>query len=152
MQELRLPDYAFKIKEKAGKKLIFDEFRHRWIVLSPEEWVRQHFLKYLTIEKHFPGTLMAVEKKVTINRLLQRFDLMVYDRKGRPLLIAEFKAPDVLIKQSVFDQAFRYNTVLKAPFYLISNGLTHFVCRVDFDNSRSEYLHGVPDYEDLLTM
>ncbi len=83
MQKLQLPEYAFRMKEKAGKKLIFDEFRHRWVVLSPEEWVRQHFLKYLTSEKHFPGSLLAIEKKVLINGLYQRFDLLVYDRAGK---------------------------------------------------------------------
>jgi hypothetical protein len=152
MQKLQLPEYTFRLKEKTGKKLIFDEFRQKWVVLTPEEWVRQRFLKYLASEKHFPGSLLAVEKKVLINGLYQRFDLLVYDRKGKPLLIAEFKAPTVEITRLAFDQAIRYNTVLKAPFFLISNGLTHFLCRVDFENRKTEYLNGLPDYSSLLLM
>jgi hypothetical protein len=152
MQKLQLPEYTFRLKEKTGKKLIFDEFRQKWVVLTPEEWVRQRFLKYLVSENHFPGSLLSVEKKVLINGLYQRFDLLVYDRKGKPLLIAEFKAPSVEITRLAFDQAIRYNTVLKAPFFLISNGLTHFLCRVDFENRKTEYLNGLPEYSSLLQM
>lgn len=94
--------------------------------------------------------MMAVEKKVIINGLSQRFDLLVYDRKGNPLMIGEFKSPDVPIDQLAFDQASRYNSVLKAPFFLISNGMVHFVCRLDFENRTTRYLTEIPDYPELL--
>ncbi len=149
MQKLQLPDYTFRIREKEGKTLIFDKFRHRWVNLSPEEWVRQHFLMFLVTEKQFPGTLIAVEKKVLINGLSQRFDLLVYDRKGKPLLVGEFKAPGVPVTQMAFDQALRYNEVLMAPFFLVSNGLNHFLCRIDFENHQTVYLRDIPLFAEL---
>jgi len=149
MQKLQLPDYPFRIREKEGKKLIFDEFRHRWVVLTPEEWVRQHFVKYLVAEKQFPGTLIAVEKKVVINGLSQRFDLLVYDRMGKPLLVGEFKAPGVPVSQAAFNQALRYNSALMAPFFLVSNGLNHYLCRIDFENHHTVYLRDIPLFGEL---
>jgi hypothetical protein len=149
MQKLKLPAYTFRIGEKHGKAVIFDEIRRKWIILTPEEWVRQHFLKFLTSERQFPGTLIAVEKKILINGLPQRFDLLVYNRQGNPLLIAEFKAPDVGINQGVFDQAFRYNSALLAPYYLISNGINHFFCKVNFEGKTTEYLNEIPFYSQL---
>ncbi len=149
MQKLKLPSYAFSIREINGKSQIFDDIRHKWIVLTPEEWVRQHFLKFLVAEKKFPRSLMAIEKKVIINSLPQRFDLLVYDKQGNPLMIAEFKAPEVAIGQSVFDQAVRYNSALKAPYFLISNGLIHFACKVNLETRVSEYLHEIPGYQEM---
>lgn len=149
MQKLQLPAYTFRIREHDNKSLIFDEFRHRWVTLTPEEWVRQHFLKYLSMEKKFPRSLMAVEKKVAVNGLPQRFDLLVYDRKGNPLLVAEFKAPGIPVNQSVFDQALRYNSTLMAPFFLISNGLDHFICQVDYLNYQTSYIREIPSYDEI---
>jgi hypothetical protein len=149
MQKLKLPAYSFRITEKGQKRYIFDEFRKRWIVLTPEEWVRQHFMKYLASEKHFPPALMAIEKKVTINGLPQRFDLVIYNRKGNPLVVAEFKAPGVEISQTAFDQAIRYNSVILAPFFLVSNGMNHFVCQVNYEEKRSVYIREVPDFNDI---
>jgi hypothetical protein len=117
--------------------------------LTPEEWVRQHYLKFLVAEKRFPKLLLAVEKKVLVNGLPQRFDLLVFDRKGNPLLVAEFKSPSVVITQSVFDQAGRYNGILRAPYLLVSNGMHHFICRIDFKSNITEYLPEIPDYEHL---
>jgi len=152
MQKLKLPAYTFLIDEKSGRSVIFDEFRRKWIILTPEEWVRQHFLKFLAQEKQYPRSLMSVEKKVLINGLSQRFDLLVHDRKGNPLLVAEFKAPDINIDQSVFDQALRYNSSLKAPYFLISNGMVHFVCKVDFENHKTSYLNMIPGYKELVNL
>jgi hypothetical protein len=149
MQKLKLPEYGFRMREKNKQILIFDEFRHRWVVLTPEEWVRQHYLKFLVTEKRFPKQLLAVEKKVMVNGLPQRFDLMVCDRKGNPLLVAEFKSPSVEITQPVFDQAGRYNGILRAPYLLVSNGLHQYFCRIDFKTHRTEYLPEIPDYEHL---
>jgi type I site-specific restriction endonuclease len=142
----------FRLEERNGRHLIFDENRHRWVVLTPEEWVRQHFIRYLKEEKKFPRSMMAVEKKVMINGLSQRFDLLIYDRKGMPLMIGEFKSPDVPIDQMTFDQASRYNSVLKAPFFLISNGMVHYVCKLDFENRTNRYLGEIPDYLELMLL
>lgn len=149
MQKLQLPAYSFRTSGKEGKTLIFDEFRRRWITLTPEEWVRQNFLKYLTSEKHFPPALISVEKKVNIHGLTQRFDLLVYDRKGKPLLVGEFKAPGVMISQTAFDQAIRYNSMLLAPYFLVSNGMNHFMCYVDYKEKKTSYLKEIPDFNEL---
>jgi Type I restriction enzyme R protein N terminus (HSDR_N) len=150
VQNLKLPSYSFRIAERKGRQLIFDENRRRWIVLTPEEWVRQNFIRFLRTDKKFPAALMAIEKKVMINGLSQRFDLLVYDRKGNPLLIAEFKSPDVQVNQMTFDQASRYNSVLRAPFFLISNGMIHFVSKLNFENRTTRYLAEIPGYDDLI--
>ncbi len=152
MQKLNLPEYHFRTIQKQKVELIFDEFRRRWVVLTPEEWVRQNFLKFLLDEKGFPKTLMAIEKVVEINRLQQRFDLLVYNRKGKPLLVAEFKAPEVAINQAVFDQVIRYNNSLMAPYILVSNGRVHFVCYIDFKVGRAEYLREIPEFNSLLNI
>ncbi len=146
MQKLQLPDYGFRTRQGRGKQWIFDEFRRKWVVLTPEEWVRQHFLKYLVAVKKVPPALMAVEKQLSVNNLSQRFDLLVYDRQGNPWMIGEFKAPEVAINQGVFDQAVRYNAVVKAPYFVISNGLSHYVCRIDFVTRRVDYLEAVPEF------
>ncbi|MGB4079126.1 MAG: type I restriction enzyme HsdR N-terminal domain-containing protein [Prolixibacteraceae bacterium] len=150
MQKLQLPEYSFRIRKRDAGDLIFDEFRHRWVALTPEEWVRQHFLKYLSDEKKCPPSLMAVEKKVDINELQQRFDLLVYDRSGNPLMVAEFKAPHISVTQAVFDQALRYNSVLRAPYFLISNGFNHFICRIDYLNRLTSYLREIPSFDDMV--
>jgi hypothetical protein len=150
MQKLKLPSYSFRIEEKNGKQFIFDDIRRKWLTLTPEEWVRQHFIHFLVEEKMFPKSLMAIEKKVLINGLSQRFDLLVYDRKGNPLLIAEFKSPDVPIDQTTFNQASRYNNVLMAPYFLISNGIVHFVCKLDFENRTTRYLDEIPTFSELV--
>lgn len=152
MQKLNLPEYHFRTLQKQMKELIFDEFRCRWVVLTPEEWVRQNFLKYLLDVKGFPKSLMAVEKVVEINGLQQRFDLLVYDRKGKPLLVAEFKAPEVTINQAVFDQVIRYNNSLMAPYILVSNGKVHFVFQIDFIYGRAEYLSEIPEFNSLMNI
>ena len=149
MHKLNLPEIRLRMEERQGKPFVFDEFRRRWVVLTPEEWVRQHFLHYLSGHKGFPRSLIAVEKKVDVNGLSQRFDLLVYDRKGQPLLVGEFKAPAVLVSQQAFDQAVRYNSSLGARYVLVSNGLAHYICRLDFPAGKAEYLGDIPSYVEL---
>lgn len=149
IQKLNLPEYGFRFSERQGQACIYDEFRQRWAVLTPEEWVRQNFLKFLSGQKGFPRSLMAVEKKVDIHGLPQRFDLLVYNRKGEPLLVAEFKAPGVAIDQGVFDQVIRYNNTLLAPYIIASNGLSHFCCYIDFSAGNASYLPEIPDFKDV---
>ncbi len=149
MQQLNLPEYAFRIKTEEGKTLIFDAIRRKFVALTPEEWVRQNFIEYLKTEKKYPASLMAVEKQVTINQLQRRFDLLVYSRTHQPCLIAEFKAPDVKITQEVFDQVVRYNMALKVAGIIVSNGLQHFACKMDYANNSFSYLREIPGYGEL---
>ncbi|HPJ78160.1 MAG TPA: type I restriction enzyme HsdR N-terminal domain-containing protein [Prolixibacteraceae bacterium] len=149
MQNLQLPEYTFRTKDHGGDRWIYDVHRRRWVRLTPEEGVRQRFLRFLERERGFPVPLMAVERKVEVNGLPQRFDLLVYDRKGNPLLVGEFKAPGVAITQEAFNQALRYNSVLKAPYFLVSNGLTHFMCRIDFEIHKAEYLVQIPEFAEM---
>jgi hypothetical protein len=149
MQKLNLPEYDFRIKTDDGKTLIFDAIRRKFVVLTPEEWVRQNFIEYLKTEKKYPENLMAVEKQVKINGLQRRFDLLIYTRNGQPFLIAEFKAPEVKITQEVFDQVVRYNMALKVARIIVSNGLQHFACEIDYTNNSFSYLLEVPGYGNL---
>ena len=149
MQQLNLPEYAFRIKTEDGKTMIFDAIRRKFVALTPEEWVRQNFIEYLKTEKNYPASLMAVEKQVTINQMQRRFDLLVYSRTHQPCLIAEFKAPDVKITQDVFDQVVRYNMALKVAGIIVSNGLQHFACKMDYANNTYSYLREIPGYGEL---
>ncbi|MFW6370387.1 MAG: type I restriction enzyme HsdR N-terminal domain-containing protein [Bacteroidota bacterium] len=144
MHQLNLPDYNFRIQSKGEKKYIFDRIRRRYVLLTPEEWVRQNFMLYLISEKQYPGSLMAVEKQISINGMLFRFDLMVYNRTGLPHLIAEFKAPTVEITQQAFDQVVRYNMAFKVEIVVVSNGMQHFACRIDYPNQTYSFLQEVP--------
>lgn len=149
MQKLNLPDCALRIENRNGQLKVFDTFRKLWVVLTPEEWVRQNFLHFLTKTKGYPGSLISVEKQVKVNGMQQRFDFVVYNRIAKPLMVGEFKAPGIRINQDTFDQAVRYNGTLKAPFVLVSNGLDHFICRIDFEANRSDYLSEIPDFESI---
>ena len=146
MEKLNLPPYNFRITKEGGRTLIFDEVRKKNIVLTPEEWVRQNFIKYLVTEKKYPATLMAVEKKVNVNNQPQRFDLLIYNRSAQPFVIVEFKAPDVKITQQAFDQAVRYNMVLKVDYIIVSNGLEHYICKIDYDKNSYSFLREVPPF------
>lgn len=146
MQELNLPVYEFRIKSEGTKKYIFDSVRKRFVLLTPEEWVRQHFIRYLIEEKKYPESLMTVEKQITLNGKLFRFDLLIYSRNGQPLLIAEFKAPGIKISQDAFDQVVRYNMVLKVERVVVSNGLQHYVCEIDYDANSYKFLKEVPGF------
>lgn len=149
MQQLNLPEYTFRIKTEDGKTMIFDAIRRKFVALTPEEWVRQNFIEYLKTEKNYPASLMAVEKQITINQMQRRFDLLVYSRSHQPCLIAEFKAPDVKITQDVFDQVVRYNMALKVAGIIVSNGLQHFACKMDYANNTYSYLREIPGYGEL---
>ena len=146
MQQLNLPPYEHKIIEKGAKKYIYDVVRRRYIVLTPEEWVRQNFLLYLVREKNYPMALMAVEKQLDINGKLFRFDLVVYRRDGNPLLIAEFKAPGIKVSQLAFDQVVRYNMALKVERVVVSNGLQHYICEINYAENNYKYLKEIPEY------
>ncbi len=146
MDKLNLPEYQFRMKMENGKPLIFDAVRKRFVALTPEEWVRQNFIQYLKIEKKYPESLMAVEKQITVNKMMRRFDLLVYLRNGQPHLIAEFKAPNVKITQETFDQVVRYNMALRVERVIVSNGLQHFACQIDYANNSFVYLPEIPEF------
>ncbi|MBN1158719.1 MAG: type I restriction enzyme HsdR N-terminal domain-containing protein [Bacteroidales bacterium] len=149
MEPLNLPTYSFSIKEDGDKKYIFDEIRRRYVSLSPEEWVRQHIIKFLSVEKHFPRALMSIEKGFRRNRVGQRYDLLIYDRSGEPVMIVECKAPVVEIAQRTFDQATRYNEMYGARYLLITNGRKHYCCKIDMTTKSYEFLRDIPEYGEL---
>ena len=122
MIKIKYPPYQPKIKEEAGKEFIFDEFRKRWVILTPEEWVRQNFLQYLTQTKKYPASLIAIEKEIKLGELKKRFDIVVYDGNTKPWMIVECKEMNVKLDKSVLDQVLRYNTTLNVPYLVITNG------------------------------
>ncbi len=146
MQKLNLPEYAFRTKTEEGKSFIFDDIRKKFVVLTPEEWVRQNFIQYLKKEKKYPDSLMAVEKQIMVNGKQRRFDLLVYLRNGQPHLMVEFKAPNVKIAQEAFDQVVRYNMALRVERVVVSNGLQHFACEIDYINNSYTYLKEIPAF------
>ncbi len=147
MQPLNLPTYQFKIKSNENKYFIFDIIRKKYVHLAPEEWVRQHIVHYLIEEKKYPISLINVEKKVVVNGTLKRTDILIFNNKGLPQIIVECKAPQVTITQQSFDQIARYNLSLKAPYLMVTNGITHFNCTMDFENNNYIFLEELPNYK-----
>jgi hypothetical protein len=147
MQKLNLPTYNFKFKSSENKTLIFDKLRKKYMVLTPEEWVRQHFVYFLIEEKKYPVSLIAIEKQLTINNLKKRSDILVFNTDGKPEIIVECKAPSIKITQDSFDQIARYNLKLKANYLIVTNGLEHFYCKMDFKKETYVFLKMIPDYK-----
>lgn len=146
MVALNLPAYEFRTRTENGKKQIFDSIRKKFVALTPEEWVRQNFIQYLIQEKGYPASLIAVEVKVTYNRLPKRGDIIVYNKQAKPLVVVECKAPEVNITQEVFYQAARYNSQLMAQYILVTNGMDHFCCQMDYEGGEHKFLREVPAY------
>ena len=149
---LHFPDYKLTIKKSGtgnGRLKIFDKIRLKYVSLTPEEWVRQHLLAFLTLDKGYPAGLIGVEKEIKVNTLSKRFDALIYNRDHLPYILIECKAPAVLLNQSVFDQAARYNTILNVPYLLISNGLDTFFLRVNLIALTYEFLEEVPHFNQL---
>jgi len=147
MQKLNLPEFSFRIKTEGGKSFIFDALRKKFVRLTPEEWVRQNFVQFMVAHKNFPVSLITVEASVKVNSNPQRADLVVYHRGAQPLLIAEFKAPGVKISQQTFDQIVRYNMQLKVPFLVVSNGLEHYCCKINYSDGSFLFLPEIPDFK-----
>ena len=144
MQALNLPSYQFKLKQKGLNTQIFDAIRKKYVVLTPEEWVRQNFLQFLIQDKKFPSSLIAVEIALKYNQLQKRADVLVYDKTGSPYLMVECKAPEVKITQDAFDQIARYNMKFKVKYLVITNGLNHFCCQMDYTTNNYQYLENIP--------
>ncbi|TYP98307.1 type I restriction and modification enzyme subunit R-like protein [Tenacibaculum adriaticum] len=147
MQKLNLPAYPFKLKSNEKHTLIFGEIRKKYVVLTPEEWVRQHFVQFLIQEKNYPTSLIAVEKQLIVNNLKKRSDILVFSSNGLPNIIVECKAPHIKITQDTFDQIARYNLKLNANFLIVTNGLQHFFCKLDIENETYIFLEEIPSYK-----
>lgn len=146
MLSLNLPPYDIKITEREGKRQIFDTLRKSYVALTPEEWVRQHFVNYLLQHKGYPAALTANEVAITLNGMTRRCDTVVYDKNLRPRAIVEYKAPTVKITKEVFAQISRYNLVLRVDYLVISNGMQHYCCRMDYEKNSFSFLREIPDY------
>lgn len=136
--------YHFRTKKEGDQQFIFDIVRKKFVALTPEEWVRQHWIHYLIEEAKYPRSLIAVEMNITVNQLSKRCDIVVYDRGGKPFLIVECKSPDVKISQKVFDQIARYNLTLQVKYLIVSNGKQHFGCDIDFEKRSYEFIERLP--------
>jgi hypothetical protein len=147
MIQLNLPPFEFSIKSEGQSKQIFDSFRKKYVELTPEEWVRQNFLRYLTEEKKFPASLIAVEIQIGVGKLKKRCDAVVYSKETKPVLIIECKAPAVKISQEVFDQAARYNLTLNVKYLALTNGFEHFFCRINTEKKSFEFIEEIPEYK-----
>ena len=149
MIELNLPKYNFKIKETLTKLQIYDEIRKKYLVLTPEEWVRQNFVKYMVNELNYPKGLMAIEKGLKVNKLQRRTDVVVYNKAMNPMLIVECKATDVKITQETFNQIANYNIALKVPYLVVTNGLNHYISKIDFKDKSYLFIDEIPKFEQL---
>jgi len=146
LQALNLPPYPFKISDKDGQLTLFDETRKKHIVITPEEWVRQHFVQYLINQKKYPKTLIKLEGGLRLNGMAKRSDIVVFNTSGEKILMVECKAPSVAINQKVFDQIARYNMTHKIALLAVTNGLEHYYCRIDFENNTYKFIEDLPDY------
>lgn len=148
---LNLPPFEVRLRPRAqGKYEIYDPLRRRWVTLTPEEWVRQHFTHYLAARLGYPPAMMGNERSIRVGAdRPRRCDTVVYDSALRPVAVCEYKAPSVAVTQRTFDQIARYNTTLRVPVLIVSNGLRHWACRVAADGTYS-YLEAVPAYAELL--
>jgi type I site-specific restriction endonuclease len=143
MIKIEYPPYQPKIKEETGKEFIFDEFRKRWVLLTPEEWVRQNFLQYLTQIKKYPGSLIAVEKEIKLGELKKRFDILVYDGDTKPWMIVECKEMNVTLDKTVLDQVLRYNISLNVPYLVITNGA--YCLALNINGNKFSEIDSLPD-------
>lgn len=143
---MNFPVYSFRFKNSENKVSIFDEIRKKFILLTPEEWVRQHVVQFLLQDKKYPKSYINVEKLIKINDLSKRYDGVVFQPNGEIFLLIECKAPEVPISQQTFDQIARYNLVLKAKYLMVTNGLNHYFCQMDFENEKYVFLKELPEY------
>jgi len=148
LQQLNFPKFPFRFKNSENKISIFDIVRKKFVVLQPEEWVRQHCVHYLINVKNYPKSLINVEKELKINTLSKRYDIVVFNSNGGIHIIVECKAPKVNINQATFDQVAQYNLALNANYLMVTNGLNHYYCQMDFENERYNFLKDIPSYSE----
>ena len=147
MKALNLPTYSLKIKSENDLEYVYDQFRKKYVRLTPEEWVRQNFALYLVHEKSYPGSRMMIEKSLRINKLSKRCDILICNDAGDPVLMIECKSPEIKIGQSTFEQVSVYNINFHVKYLIITNGLQHYCCFVDFKDRSVNFLKEIPDYE-----
>ncbi len=140
LQPLNLPPYPFKITDRDGKLFLFDELRKKEILITPEEWVRQHFIQYLINQKKYPKTLIKIEGGLKLHGMQRRSDILVHNHKGGKIMLVECKAPFVAVDQKVFDQAANYNIVHKVPLLVVTNGLVNHCAQIDLKNGSYVFL------------
>ena len=145
--QLNLPEYEIKVSERGGKRLIFDFLRRKYVALTPEEWVRQHFTHYLVAHKGYPKGLLVNETQLKIGDKSLRCDTVLYNKVMQPQMIIEYKAPTIQIQQKTFDQIAAYNLLLHADYLVISNGMQHYCCQMDYEQRSYRFLTDIPDYE-----
>lgn len=146
MQPLNFDSYPFRFKNSENKVSIFDEIRKKFIILTPEEWVRQHVVQYLLQEKKYPKSLINVEKVLKVNGLVKRYDVVVFNSDGSIQIIVECKAPEIKIAQNTFDQIARYNLALQSVFLMVTNGMDHYFCQMDLENQKYIFLEELPNF------
>lgn len=146
LQPLQLPPYPFKITDVNGRLMLFDEIRKKQVIITPEEWVRQHFVQYLINQKNYPKTLIKLEGGLRLNGMPRRSDIVVFNKHGDKILMVECKAPSVAINQKVFDQVARYNMAHKIDLLAVTNGLQHYYCTIDFVNESYRFIEELPAY------
>ena len=150
MEKLNFPVFSLHIKSRENKHFIFDLVRKKWLVLTPEEWVRQHCIHYLINEKGYPLGLIQVEKKLKVNKLEKRYDIVVFNKEGAINLLVECKRTNVPITQKTFDQIAQYNLTLNSEYLMITNGLDHYYCQMDFKQKRYIFLKDLPLFKSLV--
>ncbi len=146
MERLNLPYFDFRLENRGDKTMIFDPIRRKWLVCTPEEWVRQNLMQYLVVHKNVPPGLIALEKEIRVNDLQRRYDAMVHDKNGNPVMLLECKAPSVKISQQVFQQIAGYNVAFKVPYLFVSNGLKHYACHVDYKAGEMSFINELPGF------
>lgn len=151
MTRLNLPPFEIKLRGTKAQPQIFDILRKKYIALTPEEWVRQHFVHFLVEHKGYPAALMANEIQLKVGEKTLRADSVLYSRDLKPRMIIEYKAPHIPITQKVFDQISIYNMLLHVDYLVVSNGLQHYICKMDYNDKKNLFLEDIPDYEELLT-
>ncbi|MGW9686388.1 type I restriction enzyme HsdR N-terminal domain-containing protein [Flagellimonas sp. 2504JD1-5] len=146
MQPLNFPKYTFRVKNSENSIHIFDLIRKKFVLLQPEEWVRQHVLHFLIFTKNYPKSLINVEKQLTINNLKKRYDIVVFKPNGSINVLVECKAPEINIDQTTFDQIAQYNLSLEADYLMVTNGMEHYYCKMDFKREKYMFLKEIPDF------
>jgi hypothetical protein len=150
MKTLNLPAYPFRLSELNGKSYIYDPLRRKDVTLTPEEWVRQHFVRFLISDRAYPPERIANEVCINLNTTSKRCDTIVYDDFLTPLVIIEYKAPEVAVTSEVFDQITRYNSALRVPYLMVSNGIKHYCCQMDYQTIICRFLDDIPSYPEIL--
>ncbi|EID33632.1 MAG: type I restriction enzyme HsdR N-terminal domain-containing protein [Prevotella sp.] len=149
MIQLTLPPYQIRVKETHGRKQIFDILRRKYVALTPEEWVRQHFIHYLVEHKNYPSSLLANEVSLQIGEKRMRADSVLYDNQLHPRMIIEYKAPNITLTQKVFDQITVYNLLLHVDYLIVSNGMITYICKMDYEKQTYKFLEAIPNYENI---